>query len=211
MVQIGQLAGRKVEALISDMNQPLGRAVGNALEIHEAIQTLHGNGPDDLREHCLVLASHMLVLGQRAPNLTQARHLAESALHSGAAWQKFRALVQAQGGDVSVIDSPDRLPQARFVETFPAPRDGYILQIHARQIGETAVLLGAGRAKKTDPVDHAVGILIHKKVGDFIKKDEPLFTVHANDQEKLKTAMVHILNAHLFSEKEVKPLPLFYN
>lgn len=211
MVQIGQLAGRKVKALLSDMNQPLGHAVGNALEVKEAIETLHGGGPADLREHCLVVASHMLVLGERAPRLQDARRMAEHVVQTGAAWQKFRALVQAQGGDVSVVDSPGKLPQARLVQTFHAPRDATILQIHARQIGEAAVALGAGRAKKTDPVDHAVGIVVHKKVGDFVKKDEPLFTIHANDPQKLQTATVDVLNAHLFSEKDVKPLPLFYN
>ncbi len=211
MVQIGELAGRKVRALLSDMNQPLGHAVGNALEVREAIETLQGGGPADLREHCLVVASHMLVLGKRAATLEDARRLAEQAVQSGTAWQKFRALVQAQGGDVSVVDAPDRLPQARFVQSFPAPRDATILQIHARQVGEAAVTLGAGRAKKTDLVDHAVGIIVHKKVGDFVRKGEPLFTIHANDPQKLEQATVDILNAHLFTEKDVKPLPLFYN
>ncbi|MEJ5224969.1 MAG: pyrimidine-nucleoside phosphorylase [Anaerolineales bacterium] len=211
MVQIGELAGREVRAFISDMNQPLGHAVGNALEVREAIETLQGSGPTDLLEHCLVLASHMLILGKRAATLEDARRLAEQSIHTGAAWQKFRALVQAQGGDVSFVDAPDRLPQARFVQTFPAPRDAHILQIHARQVGEAAVELGAGRAKKTDPIDHAVGIVVHKKVGDFVRKGEPLFTIHANDPQKLEQATVDILNAHLFSEKDVKPLPLFYN
>ncbi len=211
MVEIGERAGRRVQALLSDMSQPLGYAVGNVLEVREAIETLQGGGPDDLREHCLVVAAHMLVLGQRATDLSMARDLAERAVANGAAWQKFRALVQAQGGDVSYIDSPGRMENARLVQTMTAPRDACILQVHARLVGESSVALGAGRATKADPVDHAVGIVVHKKVGDFVKKGEALFTIHANDPQKMEKAIVDVLNAHLFAEKAVKPLPLFYN
>lgn len=211
MAQIGELAGRKVHPLISDMNQPLGHAVGNALEVREAIDSLQDRGPADLREHCLVVAAHMLTLGGRAANLPEARRMAEAALSSGAAWQKFRALVQTQGGDVSYVDSPDKMPHARFQHSIAAPRNAWVMQVHARLVGEAAVALGAGRATKTDPVDHAVGIVVHKKVGDFVEKGEPLFTIHANEPQKLEKAIVDVLNAHLFAEKAVKPLPLFYN
>lgn len=211
MAQIGELAGRKVHPLISDMNQPLGHAVGNALEVREAIDSLQDRGPADLREHCLVVAAHMLTLGGRAANLPEARRMAEAALSSGAAWQKFRALVQTQGGDVSYVDSPEKMPHARFQHSIAAPRNAWVMQVHARLVGEAAVALGAGRATKTDPVDHAVGIVVHKKVGDFVEKGEPLFTIHANEPQKLEKAIVDVLNAHLFAEKAVKPLPLFYN
>jgi len=211
MTVIGELAGRKVTALLSDMNQPLGEAVGNVLEVREAIDLLHERGPQDFREHCLHVSAHMLVLGNRAASLTEARALAEARLIDGAAWEKFRALVQAQGGDVSYVDAPDRMANAKISEVVQSPRGGYLLQIHARLIGEAAVALGAGRARKTDPVDHAVGLLIHKKVGDKVEVGEPLFTIHANDPARLAQVRQAVLAAHSFSEKPVKSLPLFYN
>ncbi|MDO9130936.1 MAG: thymidine phosphorylase, partial [Anaerolineales bacterium] len=166
MVSIGELAGRRVVALLSDMNQPLGNAVGNALEVREAIETLHGDGPPDFREHCLTVSAHMLTLGGIAPNLASGRTLAERALEDGPAYQKFRALVLAQGGDVSYVDDPDKLPKARIVEVVKAPRSGYLAQVHARIVGEASLVLGAGRIKKGDPVEHAVGIVVHHKVGE---------------------------------------------
>ncbi len=165
MVDIARHAGRKAVALIADMNQPLGVAVGNALEVREAIRTLHGEGPQDFHEHCLVVAAQMLVLGEIAENEREGRQLAEQAIESGRAWERFRALVAAQGGDVAYIDEPQRLPTAPNIEEVASPRSGYINQIHARIVGETAVLLGAGREKKGDPIDHAVGIEIFHKRG----------------------------------------------
>lgn len=210
MTAIGELAGRQVKTLLADMNQPLGRAVGNVLEVREAIATLHGGGPEDFREHCLHTAAHMLVLGRRAPNLEIARSMAESAIANGSAWQKFRQLVAAQGGDVSFVDSPEKMENARIVESVPAPQSGFLAQIHARLIGEAAVELGAGRARKGDPIDHAVGFEILHKVGDHVTAGEPLFVIHANDPAAFERARQQVLAAHRFSPTPVEPLPLFY-
>jgi len=210
MVQIANLAGRKAVALLSDMNQPLGQAVGNALEVREAIDTLHGNGPEDFEEHCLIVAAQMLLLGGKAKTPEAARTMAEQALADGRAWQKFRTLVSAQGGDLTYIDEPERLPRAAIIEPLPAPRDGYLARIHARMVGETAMILGAGRAKKGDPIDHAVGIEVHHKVGDYLSADEPVFTIHAADAERLAEARRRLSTALAWSDDPVEPLPLFY-
>ncbi|OGO28885.1 MAG: pyrimidine-nucleoside phosphorylase [Chloroflexi bacterium RBG_16_52_11] len=211
MVDIGRLAGRETVAVLSDMNQPLGHAVGNALEVVEAIETLHGGGPADFREHCLHVAAHMLVLGKRAKNLPAGRIMAEKSLTDGCAFEKFRVLVKAQGGDVSFVDNPAKLPKAKFAEVVEAPRKGNLAQVQARSVGEAAVALGAGRAKKGDPIDHAVGFVIHHKVGDKIERGQPLFTVYANDEKKLAEARESVLKAHAFSDGPVSPLPLFYD
>ena len=211
MVAIGELVGRKTIALLSDMNQPLGHAVGNALEVVEAIDALHGGGPADFMEHCLHVSAQMLVLGERAENLEVAREMAEKAIADGSALAKFRELVITQGGDVSYVDEPDKLPKAKWIETVNAPRGGYLAQIHARLVGEASVALGAGRATKDDSIDHAVGVIIHHKVGDLLQAGEPLFTIHANDEKLLMQARENILKAHLFSDEPVLPLPLFYD
>lgn len=210
MVDIGRLAGRKTVALLSDMNQPLGNAVGNSLEVIEAIETLRGGGPEDFREHCLHVAAHVLLLGQRAKDLDEARAMAERSIADGSALKTLHLLVEAQGGDVSYVDDPSKFGRAQFVEVVKAPRNGFISQVHARIVGEAAVTLGAGRAKKGDPVDHAVGFIIHKKVGDEVQEGEPLFEVHANDEMKLADARTEVLSAHQFSDKSVPSLPLFY-
>jgi len=210
MVDIGQLAGREVVALLSDMNQPLGFAVGNSLEVIEAIETLQHNGPEDFLEHCLHVSAHMLVLGKRANDLTEGRAMAEKSIADGSAFEKFRVLVQAQGGDVSYVDDMSKFPRAEFVEVVESPRNGYVAQIQARSVGEAVVALGAGRARKSDPIDHAVGFVLQHKVGDQVEKGEPLFTIHANDREKLTEARDSVLSAHAFSEEPVERLPLFY-
>ena len=153
----------------------------------------------------------MLVPCNRAPNLGAARQMAESALENGSAWEKFRLLVQRQGGDVSFVDQPERLPKASLTETIPSPESGYLSHIDARLIGEASVALGAGRAKKTDPVDHAVGFEILHKVGEYVEKGAALFVVHANDLQKLEDARKQALLAHQFSNSCVESLPLFYN
>jgi pyrimidine-nucleoside phosphorylase len=210
MVEIGRLAGRETVALLSDMNQPLGNAVGNSLEVKEAIDTLHGGGPADFREHCLHVSSHMLVLGKRAGSLDEAARMAATALADDSAFQKFRMLVQAQQGDVSFVDDPSRFPAARFIEAVPAPRGGYLAQVNAREVGEASVTLGAGRARKGDPVDHAVGFIIHHKVGDELRAGEPLFAVHASDPALLAQARERVAAAHQIVEDPVPSLPLFY-
>ena len=210
MVAIGELAGRETVAVLSDMNQPLGHAVGNALEVIEAIDTLHGGGPDDFVEHCLHVSAQMLLLGKRAENMKSAREMSEAAIADGSAFAKFRELISVQGGDPSYVDDPSRLPKAKLIETVAALRSGSLSQIHARLVGEAAVSLGAGRAKKSDAIDHAVGVIIHHKVGDIINAGDHLFTIHANDTKLLAQARDAILKAHLFSDVPVAPLPLFY-
>lgn len=210
MVDIGRLAGRKTVALLSDMNQPLGSAVGNALEMIEAIELLRGRAPKDYYEHCLHVAAHVLVIGQRAKDLDEGRAMAEKSIADGSALEIFRKLVQAQGGDVSFVDDVSKFAKAKYVEVVNAPRSGFISQVHARIVGEASVMLGAGRAKKSDPIDHAVGFLIHKKVGDKVEVGEPLFEIHANEQAKLADARKAALSAHGFSDEFVPPLPLFY-
>ena len=210
MVDIGRLAGREVIALLSDMNQPLGFAVGNSLEVIEAIETLNSEGPKDFREHCLHVCENLLVLGKRVKDLSEGRALAEKSIADGSAFGKLRVLVQAQGGDVSFVDDTSKFPRAQYVEMVESPREGYLAQILARTVGEASVTLGAGRAKKTDPIDHAVGFVIHHKVGDQVGQGEPLFTIHANDKAKLAEARETVLAAHTFSDSPVEPLPLFY-
>ena len=210
MVEIAGLAGRQSVALLSDMNQPLGSAVGNALEVKEAIETLHGGGPEDFREHCLEVAAHILVLGEAAASEQEARQMIEKVLADGMAWEHFRKLVTAQGGDVAYVDDPARLPAAKLVETVPAPQTGYLTGVHAQIVGETSVELGAGRARKGDPINHAVGIQVHHKVGDKVERGQPLFTIHADDKGLLDNARNRMLEAHTWSDEPVEPLPLFY-
>jgi pyrimidine-nucleoside phosphorylase len=210
MVDIGQLAGRDVVALLSDMNQPLGNAVGNSLEVVEAVETLKDNGPEDFLEHCLHVSAHMLVLGKRANDLGEGRAMAEKSIADGSAFEKFRLLVEAQGGDVSYVDDTSRFPRAGYMEEVKSPQSGYVSQVQARIVGEAAVALGAGRARKSDPIDHAVGFVIHRKVGDEVATGDPLFTIHANDKDKLEEAREAALSAHTFSADPVERLPLFY-
>ncbi|NIV40255.1 MAG: thymidine phosphorylase [Anaerolineae bacterium] len=210
MVRLGSEAGRRVVALISDMNQPLGWAIGNALEVREAINTLHEGGPADFREHCMVVAAEMLMMGGKASDTNAALTLAMETLSSGAAWRKFRELVEAQGGDVRCIEEPERLPKAQLIEPAPAPRSGYLAAIDAAYIGMAVMELGGGRKKKSDPIDRSVGVIVHYKVGDLVQKDTPLFTIHANDEGRLAEARELVLAAHSFSDTPVQRLPLFY-
>lgn len=210
MVAIARLSGRRAVSVLSDMNQPLGNAVGNALELKEAIITLHGAGPEDFYEHCVHIASYMLLLGNKAETLEKARLLGEEALKDGRAYRQFKTLVEVQGGDVDMVEHPDRLPQADLVEEVFAPQSGYLAGINARIIGEASVDLGAGRLKKDDSIDPAVGFIIHHKVGDQVREGEPLFAIHANNPQKLTQARESLLIAHIWSAKPVERLPLFY-
>ncbi|HEX6034025.1 MAG TPA: pyrimidine-nucleoside phosphorylase, partial [Anaerolineales bacterium] len=204
------LAGREVVALLSDMNQPLGNAVGNSLEVVEAVETLKDNGPEDFLEHCLHVSAHMLVLGKRAKDLAQGRSMAEKSIADGSAFEKLKVLVGAQEGDVAYVEDTSRFPRAEYIEVVESPQDGYVAQVQARTVGEASVALGAGRARKSDPIDHAVGFLIHCKVGDRVERGQPLFAIHANDKEKLEEARTGVLSAHVFSTDPVQRLPLFY-
>ena len=210
MVLMGTRVGRRIVALISDMNQPLGWAVGNALEVQEAINTLHEGGPADFREHCLVVAAEMLMLGNKATDANAALTLALETLASGAAWHKFKDMVEAQGGDVRYVDEPEQLPKARLIEPVPAPRSGYLANVNAAEVGKAVVDLGGGREEIGDPIDHSVGVIVHYKVGDLVQKNTPLFTIHANDEAKLVAARERVLTAHTFSDVPVHRLPLFY-
>jgi pyrimidine-nucleoside phosphorylase len=210
MVSIARQVGRKSIALLSQMDQPLGRAVGNALEVREAIETLRGGGPEDFREHCLEAAAYLLLLGKRVSSLEDGRSIAAGMLADGSAWQKFRLLVGAQGGDLAYVDQPDLLPTARFVRPVDSPRAGYLKDVNAMQIGELSVRLGAGRVKKGDPIDHAVGIEVLHKVGDHASPGEPLFMIHANASSQLEEARADLLASLAWSEEPVAPLPLFY-
>ncbi|MFQ5612856.1 MAG: pyrimidine-nucleoside phosphorylase [Anaerolineae bacterium] len=205
MVEIGRGVGRQVAAVISDMNQPLGHAVGNALEIREAIDTLHGGGPPDFREHCLTISGKMLQLAGKAADLDSARETAARALDGGQAWTKFVEWITAQGGDRTVLDDPALLPQAPLIETVPAPRAGYLAAIDAAEVGQTGVMLGGGRIQKDDPIDYSVGIVFQAKVGDRVDRGDPLFTVHANSAETLAAARRRLLAAIAWSETPVTP------
>ena len=211
MVEIGRLAGRETVALLSDMNQPLGECVGNALELKEAVLTLHNQGPQDFREHCLVVAGTMLEIGKLAPNLQEGKRLAEQTLQDGRAWEKFTDFVSAQGGDTQYVEDTGKLPLAPVISVLESPRKGYIQKVDAHIIGETAVALGAGRALKGDEIDPAVGIQVHIKVGDVAAAGSPLFTIHARDQASLEMAKTQLLQAVEWSDLPVDALPLFYS
>jgi len=204
------LSGRKVIALLSDMNQPLGCAVGNALELAEAIDTLHGGGPHDFREHCLEAAGYLLVASGKSASLAEAKSMAARALSDDSAFEKFRLLVQAQGGDIRVVDDPSLLPKAAVIETIRAEQAGWISGIHARVIGETVITLGGGRARKTDSIDHSVGVVVHVKVGDQVEAGQPLVTIHAKNKADLGIAKDRILSAISWSDRKTESLPLFY-
>ncbi len=210
MVDIGTQAGRRVTALLSDMSQPLGAAVGNALEVREAIDTLRGNGPPDFREHCLTLAGEMLLLSSKAESREKAQRLAEETLNSGAALVKFGELIEAQGGDRRIIEKPSIMAQAKWVEETPAPHSGYIAALDAREVGLAAVELGAGRRVKRAPIDPAVGFVFAHKVGDYIDRGEPLFTIHSNDRQRLETAKEEVLQAYRWSKTPASPPPHIY-
>ncbi|OUQ10134.1 pyrimidine-nucleoside phosphorylase [Enterococcus cecorum] len=180
MVQIGKLANRQTMAVISDMSQPLGEAIGNSLEVVEAIETLQGKGPKDLEEMCYVLGSQMVVLAKKADTLEQAREMLEEALHSGKAFAKFKEMVANQGGDVSVIDHPEKLLTAKYEIELPAKQSGVITKLVANELGIAAMMLGAGRKAKEDTIDFAVGLKLRKKVGEAIQEGESVLTIYAN-------------------------------
>jgi pyrimidine-nucleoside phosphorylase len=211
MVDIGAGLGRKVTALISDMNQPLGNAVGNALEVREAIAALQGNGPADFVEHCLVVAGHMLRLAGKstAVDLSDIMPTLKSKLNDGTAWEIFRRLVKAQGGDLSKIDNPNTLPTAPVQVEVRSVRSGILSTINAREIGLSAVDLGAGRFKKEDSIDHSVGLVVHHKVGDPVEKGDLLITIHARTQSEADVVTPRLLAAHQWTDRP--GLPLFYD
>ncbi|WP_204171605.1 pyrimidine-nucleoside phosphorylase [Staphylococcus sp. GDY8P100P] len=183
MVRIGNNVGRKTMAIISDMGQPLGNAIGNALEVKEAIETLQGKGPKDLTELVLTLGSQMVVLGGKAKDLEEARALLKEAINNGSALERFKKFLENQDGDSSVVDDVNRLPQATYQIELPAETDGVVTEIIANEIGVASMLLGAGRQTKEDSIDLSVGIVLNKKVGDRVAQGESLLTIHANREQ----------------------------
>ncbi|MEZ4667517.1 MAG: pyrimidine-nucleoside phosphorylase [Anaerolineae bacterium] len=213
MVDIGVDAGRDMIAVLSDMNQPLGVAVGNALEVAEAIECLNGAGPADFREHCLYVASQMLHLagrGDRWLDQVDTERYLVSQLDNGQAFAKFRQMVVGQGGDVTMVDDPSRLPRASITNVVTATSAGYVSQVAAERIGQAAFELGAGRQKKGDPIDLAVGLLVHVKVGDHIEQGAPLVTIYANSDAHVAPCIAHIHAAINIVAQPVDSLPLFY-
>ena len=210
MIRIGEGVDRRVTAVLSGMSQPLGLAVGNALEVAEAVKTLRGGGPSDFREHCLVIGAEMLLLGGLASSPEEAHARLLKTLADGSALDKFRTWVHAQGGDVRVADDLSLLPHAPVVEQVPAPRSGYVAGIDAREVGLTSVDLGAGRTRKGEPIDPAVGIVLGPKVGEWIASGDTLLTIHARDRETAAAARERLVAACTWSEKPVSPPPLVY-
>ncbi|SEK62846.1 pyrimidine-nucleoside phosphorylase [Carnobacterium iners] len=208
MVKIGNLVGRQTMAVISDMSQPLGNAIGNALEIKEAIDTLEGHGPEDLVDLCLTLGSQMVHLAGIGSNLAEARLLLEENLNNGKALEKFKEFVASQGGDASVIDHPERLPQAAYQTEVLASRDGVLSQINADEIGIAAMMLGAGRANKESVIDLAVGLMLRKKVGDTVKKGESLVTIHSNQLDV--TAVENKIQENIMISEKAEPIQLIH-
>ncbi|AMQ72330.1 MULTISPECIES: pyrimidine-nucleoside phosphorylase [Bacillus] len=204
MVRIGNNVGRQTMAVISDMSQPLGFAIGNALEVQEAIDTLRGEGPEDLNELVLTLGSQMVVLAKKAETLKEARTKLQEVMKNGKALEKFKEFLSNQGGDASVVDDPSKLPQAAYKIDVPAKEAGVVSEIVADEIGVAAMLLGAGRATKEDEIDLAVGIMLRKKVGDNVEKGEPLVTLYAN-RENVEDVTAKVYDNIRISEKAEAP------
>ena len=203
MVDIGTNVGRNTVALVTDMDQPLGYAVGNSLEVAEAIATLKGQGPEDLRILCLELGSWMITLAGIADNPDRGKDILAGLIDNGAALNKFKEFVAIQGGNVDVINNPELLPRAKHQLTVEAPQKGYIKTIAAKQVGAVAMHLGAGRATKEDNIDYAAGLVIHKKVGRAIETGDALATLYANNPDKLKEAEGMLINCFNFTNDEV--------
>jgi pyrimidine-nucleoside phosphorylase len=203
MVDIGEGVGRKVRAVISDMNQPLGRAVGNAIEVKEAIDTLSGQGPEDFEDLCLTIGSQMVQLAGLAQHEDKARRLLGELIESGQALAKFEAWIAFQGGSVDYVQEPDRLPRAQIIEPLLAPQGGYVAGLDARQVGLAAMLLGGGRATKKDRIDPAVGVVLKAKTGDVVEAGQPLLTIHANEAAKFEGVRQRLLNAYSWSDAPV--------
>ncbi|PQG78418.1 pyrimidine-nucleoside phosphorylase [Enterococcus faecium] len=204
MTSIGKLANRETVAVISDMSEPLGEAIGNSLEVVEAIETLQGNGPEDLVEMCYALGSQMVVLAGKAKTTDEARTLLQEALESGKALAKFKEMIQNQGGDPAIVEHPERILTARYTMELPAKQSGVVSKIVANELGIAAMMLGAGRKTKEEDIDHAVGLKLHKKIGDTVSKGESLLTIYSNDEEI--TSVIELLYKNIeIGESAMKP------
>ncbi|MGM9929855.1 MAG: pyrimidine-nucleoside phosphorylase [Bacillus sp. (in: firmicutes)] len=205
MVNIGNNVGRNTMAIISDMSQPLGFAIGNALEVKEAIDTLKGHGPEDLTELCLTLGSYMVLLAKKASSLEEARKMLEEVIQNGKALEAFKTFLASQGGDASVVDDPSKLPDAPYKIELPATKAGYIKELVADEIGTAAMMLGAGRETKDSIIDLAVGLVLHKKIGDAVKEGESLLTIHSNNEDVEKVKQLLYDNIVIVPEKVEPP------
>ncbi|PDW02817.1 thymidine phosphorylase [Candidatus Viridilinea mediisalina] len=205
MVKIGHQAGRRVSAVLSSMQQPLGYAVGNALEVREAIAALRGNGPSDLVELCLSLGSQLLLMAERASDEASARAMLHEALQSGAAWAKFCHMVTSQGGDLASIEQPDLLPSAPVQIALPAPRAGYVSAIAGASLGLAVNALGGGRSHKEERIDPRVGLSLQARIGDQVYLGQPLLTIHAASMSAVEAVVPQLLAAYQFSDTPVKP------
>jgi pyrimidine-nucleoside phosphorylase/thymidine phosphorylase len=203
MCAIGRGLGKRMVAFITRMDQPLGRAVGNSVEVAECVECLQGGGPDDLVDLSIELAAEMVVMGEKAPSLDKARELCRGTIADGSALERFRRVVAAQGGDARAIDDLTRLPKARRKIDLEAPQSGYIHALAARAVGHATMLLGAGRARVDSVIDPAVGVILHKKVGDRVSRGEPLCTLLVNDESALENARAMIQNAYRFGEAPI--------
>ncbi len=204
MVSIGKLAGKKMAAIISDMDQPLGNAVGNILEVKEVIDTLHGKGPKDLEELVLTLGSYMVVAAEKAETLEEARGQLKQTLIDGTAFDTFRKFIVAQGGCEEEVLNPGKLPVAQYVEDVLCEEDGFVAKIQTEEIGRISLLLGGGRETKESEIDLTVGLVLHKKRGDKVEKDDVLATIHANDKEKLAQAKERLRKAYTIVDTAVQ-------
>jgi pyrimidine-nucleoside phosphorylase len=208
MVETGRRMGKRIVALLTDMNQPLGRKVGNALEVEECLEILHGGGPADLGELCNELSAWMFVLGRRTRSVAEGRELAMEMIRSGRARDTFRHVIRLQRGDPKIVDDPSRLPHARYRTCLTAPGPGYLTAIHCEQVGTASMMLGGGREKKEDSVDPAVGLELEKKIGDAVKADEALCTVHYNRDAQLADAMALLAKSFEIGPDAPPPSPL---
>lgn len=204
MVSIGKLSGRKMAAIISEMDQPLGNAVGNSLEVKEAIETLQGNGPDDLVELVLTLGSHMVVAAEKADSIEEARERLELSLKDGSAFETFKKFIVAQGGLEEEVLCPEKLPAAKYVEEVICEEEGYVAKIQTEEIGRISLLLGGGRETKESEIDLAVGLVLKKKCGDKVLSGDSLAQIHANDLEKLALAKERLRKAYRIVEEKVE-------
>ena len=211
MVQIGKNAGRNTIAVVSDMDQPLGLAVGNALEVKEAIDTLKGQGPADFMELCLTLGSQMLIAGGCAETEEEAREKLKQVIADGSALKKLAEFVEAQGGNKNAVYDMELLPKASIVEAVPAKEDGYIYKIACDEIGICSLILGGGRETKESEIDLSVGIVLEKKVGDYVKTGESLAYIHANDKQKLAVAKARFYEAYTMSKEQPKKRELIWD
>src|SRR6202049_4500073 len=207
LVETGTRMGKKVVALLTDMNQPLGRKAGNAMEVAESIEVLAGGGPADLRELCLDLASWMFYLGERVKTLDEGKKLSSDLIASGQAREKFREIVGLQGGDVGVLDDPHRLVHARQTLGVASSASGYVTSIQCEQLGVACVVLGGGREKKDDRIDPAVGLEFHKRIGEAVERGEPLCTLHYNSDTRLAEARRLAETAYRIEPEKPKSLP----